>query len=209
MVCPNCGVTMVEGYKFCPRCGYQYDLGAQRPYQPISPPVRKDDSKVILIVVVVVIVAIVLPIILAALLYVMVLGFGGTGGETTPAVQLVRTTINGGSKFTLTPPSRDVLWADVGFTLSDGSGSISWFPTYDEWALRNSTMFYAGGPSLLGDVIVWLNVTDLVGFRYMYSGDYLTVTTGYPYHFSTTATYSITLLYGPTGQSMCTNSFHF
>jgi hypothetical protein len=164
-----------------------------------------------LIVIVVIIVAIVAPIILSALLYVMVLGFGGTAdGEITPVVQLIATPVNDGMKFTLTQPSTDVQWDDVSFVLSDSDGnSVSWFPMYTDWALQDSTRIYKGGPTFVGDVLVWFNVTDLVGLGSLYMGDFLTVTTGHPYQLSTSTMYYLALIYNPTGQALCSNTFHF
>ena len=211
MICPNCRAESAGGYKFCPRCGYQYDLSAQRPLQMGPAPARKDDSKLMLIVAVVVIIMVVVPIILAAAMYFMVLGFGGTDGdEFTPAVQISGATINDGKKFTLSQPSTDVVWSDVSFTLSDSTGSaVSWTPMNNEWALVNSTRIYAGGPSLLGEVIVWFNVTDLVGLGFLWTGDYLTVTTGFPYQFSPSTTYYLALIFVPTGQALGSLAFNF
>lgn len=59
---------------------------------------------------------------LAALLYVMVLGFGGTDGtDGTPAIQVLsRSSVVGGFKIAFTAPTSEVVWSDVTMTLSDG-----------------------------------------------------------------------------------------
>jgi len=56
---------------------------------------------------------------LAAVLYVMVLGFGGIDGNTSVAI-LSRNTVTNGVKFTLVSVSSSTSWDDVTIVLSDG-----------------------------------------------------------------------------------------
>jgi len=208
MGCPNCGVESSGDFKFCPRCGYQYDLRVQRPAQWSQVPARRDDSKVATIVIIVIVIVVVAPIILSALLYIMVLGFGGTQeGNVTPAVQLIKSPAVDGRKFTLTPVSiSNVAWGDVEFIFGYANESVSWWPMSAEWSHQGPSAFYSGGPSLVDGIVVWLNITDLAGNGFLDQGDYFTITTGSPYQFSPTIECVVTLVYMPTGGLMVRNA---
>ena len=207
MSCPSCGESSEGNFKFCPRCGYQYDLSVQRPVVWSQAPARKSDSKVLMIIIIVVVAAIVVPIILSALLYVMVLGFGGSSPEMTPAVSLSKSQVTGGVKFTLTPPTISTTWDDVGIVLTDSSESIGWHPDSGLWTYGNGIAVFRGAPQLLGLAMVWLNVTDIAGSGYAKMGDFFTITSGVPYGLSPATTYSVILMYEPTGGAMCEYSF--
>jgi hypothetical protein len=192
--------------KFCPTCGYQYDLSVWRPAQRSGQPVRKDDSKLLLIIVIVIVAVVILPIVLSAVLYFMVIGFD-TDGEQTPLLTLTKTSIDGGVKFICSPPTREAQWQDVNVLLSDGLNVASWSPMPNDWSTTGAFAVYSGGPSPLGMITVWCNISDLAGNRILNQGDFFTFTTGYPYQFSLSTTYTVTLVYGPTGSSMCSYSF--
>ena len=210
MRCPDCGAESSGDFKFCHRCGHQYDYSVQRPtnYQA---PGRRSDSKVGLIIIMVIIAAIVLPIVLSAVLYIMVLGFGGSseGDSTTPQLNLTRSTVPGGVKFTLSPTTRLTTWDSVGVLFADGLSFANWYPKSDEWVTYGSAGIYSAGPTLVGAVIVWMNITDIDGNGGLNQGDSFTITTGSPYQFSTSTTYTVNLVYLPTGAQMCGISFNF
>lgn len=164
--------------------------------------IRKDAEAVSPVIATILMVAI--TVVLAAVLYVMVLGFGGTS-QQTPTTQLTKSTVAGGVKLTLAAVSIETLWTDIDVLISDGTNSVGWadLASTDLDDVAGDRMDY--GPETLGSVTVTLNVTDLSGNGYANQGDYFTVT---GVTFLSTATYTITLIYGPTASSMTTINFN-
>ncbi|MDD1768222.1 MAG: type IV pilin N-terminal domain-containing protein, partial [Methanomassiliicoccales archaeon] len=81
--------------------------------------VRRDAEAVSPVIATILMVAI--TVVLAAVLYVMVLGFGGNT-NVAPTLDLSRTNYANGYKMTCTAPTEDVAWADVTVQLN----GISW-----------------------------------------------------------------------------------
>jgi hypothetical protein len=155
------------------------------------------------------IVSMVLTVGLSALLYVMVLGFGGVENSYTPGIMIVsRTSIDGGYKFVFSAPTAEVVWSDVIFQLSDGTGFASWYPsTQDLTSSTMATVTHSYGVGYgLGDIGIEMNATDLVGNGRMNNGDYITLTTTHG-QFSSSTTYTLTLIWEPTGSAMMNYPF--
>jgi hypothetical protein len=142
----------------------------------------------------------------AALLYLMVLGFGGTDGA--PAIQVLnRSSVPGGFKIAFTSPTSEVVWSDVMMTLSDGWETVSWHPTTQELtSTYPPTTWRFGSGQQMGAIDVWLNVTDLAANGRVGNGDYITLTTSGG-QFSMSTTYTLTLIYEPTGSAMVNYNF--
>ena len=164
--------------------------------------IRKDAEAVSPVIATILMVAI--TVVLAAVLYVMVLGFGGTS-QQTPTTQLTKSTITNGVKLTLAAVSIETLWTDVDVLISDGTNDEGWTNLtqgdLDDGA--GDRNFF--GTVTLGTLVVSLSVTDLSGNGYANQGDYFSVTA---VSFLSTATYTITLIYGPTASSMTTINFN-
>ena len=161
--------------------------------------IRKDSEAVSPVIATILMVAI--TVVLAAVLYVMVLGFGGT--TSTPSIQKLRgSTVTGGYKIELTQPTAEVKWTDVSsIQLSDGTNTAAWtVPTTISWT-GTTPKVYAAGSQSLGSATVWLNVTDLAGDGKVSNGDYLIFECS---DFSSTTTYTLTMLYRTTGGSLIT-----
>jgi flagellin-like protein len=162
--------------------------------------IRKDSEGVSPVIATILMVAI--TVVLAAVLYVMVLGFGGT--SSTPSIQILqRTTVNAGYKIALTNPTATVKWDDVSAVqLSDGTNTVSWTNVTTAKQTTGTPGVGKYGSKSLGTLTVFLNITDLAGDGKIGNGDYLIFTTFVSPTFASTGSYSMTLLYKPTGGSM-------
>jgi len=169
--------------------------------------IRKDSEAVSPVIATILMVAI--TVVLAAVLYVMVLGFGGT--SSTPGINVLRkSSIAGGFKIEFTAPTAEVAWTDVTIQLSAGAVTSTWSTMTTE-GLTSATppaVFPGGLKTELTPLSVYLNVTDLAGNGRMSNGDYVTLqvlgTTGV---FGPSTTYTLTLLYEPTDGSMLAYDF--
>jgi len=205
MNCPNCGERILDGASFCGSCGRQVGIPPFK--SPQLQPLPKKDNKVLWIIVIVVILVIVLPVILSAVLYFMVLGFGGSSTQVpeTPVTQITKSAVTGGCKFMFAPMSRDTQWDDVTILLADGVNTVAWYPPTIGLD-SGSSVEWVGAPQMLGALEVFLNVTDLAGNGHINMGDFFTLTVGGG-AFSSSTTYTTTILYDPTAMSMCTVYF--
>jgi len=143
---------------------------------------------------------------LAALLYLMVLGFGGT--VSTPAVQVLRmSSVADGYRFAFTATTSEVRWTDVTFQLDTDSGVMEWDGATTE-ALTSSVApaTQTLGVRSTGSLSLLLSVTDLAGNGRMDLGDYITVTATVG-SFSPATSYTLMLLYEPTDGSMLVYQF--
>jgi len=197
MKCPNCGASILDGSSFCQKCGLQVGTSQFTSSQLRPQPTK--DNRVLWIVVIVVILVIAAPIVLSAVLYFMVLGFGGTSTQT-PAATYQKNTITNGQKITIVSITKfDVPWDDVKIQLSDGTNIAEWSPTK---ALQTSTVGhnYSTSAALTG-LTVCLWIYDLSGNGFVSGTDFFTVFTygGAP-GFASGTQYSAVLLYEPAGE---------
>ena len=159
--------------------------------------IRKDSEAVSPVIATILMVAI--TVVLAAVLYVMVLGFGGTS-TTTPAATYAKQTITNGEKITIVSITKsDVSWDDIKIQLSNGATIVSWDTVAANHA-SSATYAYAG--QALASQTVLCNVTDVAGNGFVSGTDYFTVVvsgTGLA-----PGTYSAALLYVPTGEQIGT-----
>ena len=167
--------------------------------------VRKDSDAVSPVIATILMVAI--TVVLAAVLYVMVLGFGGSS-TTTPAATYQKNTITAGQKITIVSITKtDVSWTDVKVQLSDGTNFAEWAPVgtnLDGGAATSSnvTSTLTGG---LTGLTVGCLVFDIAGNGYVSGSDYFQLWTyGGATAFSAAGSYSAVLIYEPTGEKMGT-----
>jgi len=197
MRCPNCGASILDGSSFCQRCGLQVGTPPFTSSQLRPQPTK--DSKVLWIVAIVVILIVVVPVALSALLYFMVLGFGGTSTQT-PAIIYQKSTIANGQKITIVAITKtDVPWDDVKIQVSDGTNIAEWSPTM---AFQSTTVGhnYSTSTALTG-LTVCLWIYDLSGNGYASGTDFFTIFTyGGATGFSSSTQYSAVLLYEPSGE---------
>jgi flagellin-like protein len=159
--------------------------------------IRKDAEAVSPVIATILMVAI--TVVLAAVLYVMVLGFGGTS-STTPSLQITVTTdtATGGQKCSLTKPTADTSWTDVTIVLTQGGAAVAtWLPAstdLDGDAFITHDYGENGGVSL--------NITDVGGDGYISGGDYLMLTGG-------SGTYNLILTHEPTDGQMAEKTVKF
>jgi len=169
--------------------------------------IRKDAEAVSPVIATILMVAI--TVVLAAVLYVMVLGFGGTSTQT-PTSSVTKSTITFGVKWTFAPFSKDTAWSDVSVILSDDKGNTAtaWKPATTN--LNNGTTAkWNGGSKALGTITnVWLNITDLAGNGYVNQGDFVTLTTLSANTFSSSTTYTVTIMHNPSSSKICDGSFN-
>lgn len=199
--CVSCGRTIDWNADICQYCGHDY-----RPQVHVAQPSKKDHTGLLIIAVVVIVIVIV--VVLPLLLYIMVVGFGSPSDGYTPSIQvLTKMRTTGGYKIAFTPPTREVVWSDLTIQLNDGMNSVSWHP--DTLGLTSATppavWRYSSGQQI-GSIDVWLNVTDLDGNGQINAGDCITLTTSGG-AFSASTSYTLTMLYEPTGGSMVSYVF--
>jgi len=160
--------------------------------------IRKDAEAVSPVIATILMVAI--TVVLAAVLYVMVLGFGGTQ-QQTPTTQLTKTTVSSGVKMTLAAVSIDTLWDDVTILLSDGTDTDTWAMATENLDGGSAVTYrYTTASTNLG---VFLNITDIAGNGYANQGDYFTLTGT----LSATTTYTVTLIFDPTSSEITHQTF--
>jgi len=160
--------------------------------------IRKDSEAVSPVIATILMVAI--TVVLAAVLYVMVLGFGGTSTQT-PAATYQKNTIANGQKITIVSITKtDVPWDDVKIQLSDGTNIVDWSPTKAFQSTTAGKNYSVANPALPG-LIVCLWVTDVSGNGFVSGTDYFTVFTyGGATGFASGTQYSAVLLYEPSGE---------
>jgi len=163
--------------------------------------VRKDAEAVSPVIATILMVAI--TVVLAAVLYVMVLGFGG-GGQSTPQATYSISTITNGKKITILSLTADnVPWDDVTIVLKDtGTGSKSWLPMKED--LNNNagnSMNYSTGTGSMGALVIDLWAIDNIGNGIVDGGDYITIFT-VGTGFTSGMTYTVQFLYEPTGDQI-------
>lgn len=211
MRCPDCGTSVPEDATFCVRCGRQlknapFVSSHRMMAMKQSAPDAKSERKTLILIVAIVGVVVVLPVVLAAVLYVMVLGFGGTE-DYPPTAYLARTTVPDGYNFTFSQPSRDIYWSDVTIRFSDGYEFVSWDPLSSDLDGGSQTTQAFPLKALSVNFRVYLNVTDLDGNGMIDEGDYFTLTAGGGTQFTAGVEYETTVIYQPTGESLCTSTF--
>ena len=151
--------------------------------------IRKDSAAVSPVIATILMVAI--TVVLAAVLYVMVLGFGGT--SNTPNVQILsKTSVTNGYKVALTSPTSTAKWIDVQVQLTTTAGTSSWDLKTIVW----QTTTAPASANMSANAGVYLVVQDLAADGQIGSGDSLTFT-GVP-----TGAVTLTLVYSPTGSAM-------
>lgn len=158
--------------------------------------IRKDSEAVSPVIATILMVAI--TVVLAAVLYVMVLGFGGTSTQT-PAATYQKNTITNGQKITIVSITKtDVPWDDVKIQVSDGTNIAAWSPTK---ALQSTTTANNYSVQTLGTLTVCVVLTDVSGNGYVSGTDYFTVFTyGGATGFASGTQYSAVLLYEISGE---------
>ncbi len=158
--------------------------------------IRKDSEAVSPVIATILMVAI--TVVLAAVLYVMVLGFGGTS-TTTPAATYSKATIAGGQQINIVSITKtDVPWDDVKVQLSDSASTFwEWDPTTAALTATGAVTAQLGAQT--HGYAVFCNVTDVGGNGFVSGTDYLKVTGAFP-----AGSYTLALIYVVTGEKMGT-----
>lgn len=148
-----------------------------------------------------------ITIILVSVMYVMVSGFGGK--NFTPSVLVLdKQTVANGYKVQLTEATAEVKWGDVTMQLSEGTDIVSWInlTTEDLVSSTEPAVWHYGSALTLGALHVFLNITDIGANGKINRGDAITFTTFVSPTFSTSLTYTLTLVYMPTGGSILSSA---
>jgi hypothetical protein len=155
------------------------------------------------IVIVAIIVAVTITI--ASLFYLWWASPGADG--MTPAVITSRVPVIGGWQINIVSVTKtDIPWDQINVQLNGGTDSVGWsIKTADLDGGFNITAPYAA--KLLGTLSVTLTVTDNSGSGFVSGGDYFTFTAN-PV-FSSTMTYTVVLIYEPTGDQMSPGGITF
>jgi flagellin-like protein len=158
--------------------------------------IRKDAEGVSPVIATILMVAI--TVVLAAVLYVMVLGFGG--GTNTPSIQFtskVAITSPDGYKWTMTGPTSEVSWTDLTIILQQGANSGTW-ATASQTSLTGSGVQTQELGAQTVATAFYVNVTDMGGNGYINNGDYFTITGT----FVSGTSYTVSLMHEPTDGQM-------
>ena len=146
-------------------------------------------------------------VVLAATLYIMAFGFGTGTTDAPPVADFTKSSVENGLKFTFTPFSRDTVWSDVSFVLTVGDESVSFVNVTTEDMMSDSgTVTKNLGYRDLGNLSIYMNVTDLAGNGYVNQGDSFTLTTGGG-AFSNQVTYEVFLMYDQIGAVIVSMTF--
>jgi len=141
-----------------------------------------------------------ITVILVAVLFVMVVGLGGN--NYTPSVLVLdKSSVPNGYEVQFTNPTGDIKWGDVYVQLSEGANITSWtnLTTEDLVSPSSPIQWSYGGYKILGGLHVFLNISDLTANGKINQGDSVTFTTFSSPTFSTSLTYTLTIVYRPTG----------
>ena len=217
MACPYCGLSFVPGYATAPAAfissGKRIGLYLLSILIPLAGLIvgamylsKKDDvSKhvgTICLVLGVVSIVVIAPIASSAILYLMVLDFGGSNGTMTPQATYSQSTITNGKKVTILSLTVDnVPWDDITVVLKDsGTGSVSWLPVKEDLNdVAGDSMNYTG--KALGSLTVAMWAFDNIGNGLVDGGDYVTFFT-YGGATAFSGAYSVQFLYEPTGDQI-------
>jgi flagellin-like protein len=164
--------------------------------------IRKDAEAVSPVIATILMVAI--TVVLAAVLYVMVLGFGGTS-TTTPAATYSKATYTNGQRINIVSITKtDVPWDDVKVQLSDGTNFAEW-DTVTTDLDGGSAVSKNYTTKALGTLTICLIVTDVGGNGFVSGTDYFVVYTyGGASTFAAGTQYSAALVYTVTSEKMGT-----
>lgn len=164
--------------------------------------IRKDSEAVSPVIATILMVAI--TVVLAAVLYVMVLGFGGTQA-TTPAATYSKTPITNGEQINIVSITKtDVSWDKIRVQLTDGTNFAEWDPVATD--LDGGAAVYKNYTTdALGSLTVCCWVFDVGGNGVVSGSDYFRVFTyGGATAFSSGTTYTAVLIYTETGEKIGT-----
>lgn len=161
--------------------------------------VRKDSEAVSPVIATILMVAI--TVVLAAVLYVMVLGFG-TGGSNTPQTSLSATSVTNGKRLELAAITQQVQWGDVRLVIEDGTNTATVSPVTTD--LDGGTTVRAYYNTTLGSAMTFY-IVDLLGDGFLSQGDYAVMT--FASGLTSGTTYTVTLVYEPTGGQMARTTF--
>jgi DNA-directed RNA polymerase subunit RPC12/RpoP len=231
--CVSCGRSIQSDANVCPYCGHDYRAQWMRPqaveqissgmkilfyilslivplagfiigivYYSKGDPESKHVGKICVILAVVGILA---SVGIAAVMYLMVMNFGGVDGNI-PVASLTRNTITYGMKFTFVAVSSSTSWEDVTITLTDQLEFVWWYPHAFDLDPGISSEIQLSAESL-GAMTVTCTVYDLAGNGLVNGGDYFTLTTSGSSTFTPATAYEVTIVHEPTGSSMASITF--
>lgn len=122
-----------------------------------------------------------------------------------PSVDIDNTRITDGVMWTFTEPSDPLSWDEILIVLTDGTNVVNW--TISSEGLDNGSYSVAPYPQMtLGDVTVYLNITDTTGNATVNAGDFFTFTSSSG-KFLPAHSYAVTLVYVPTSDEIVTRLF--
>jgi flagellin-like protein len=154
---------------------------------------RKDKSAVSPVIATILMVAI--TVVLAAVLYVMVMGFGGTSNNTPTGAITSVTGTSSNKVITFGAISPTTIWNNVKISIQSGAAT----PVLSN-SITSTTGTVAVPITLTGYT---LSGTNLAANGNINNGDSITITTG----LTAGSSYTVALIYVPTGGSICSNTF--
>ena len=153
---------------------------------------RKDKSAVSPVIATILMVAI--TVVLAAVLYVMVMGFGGSTASTPTGAFTSATGASTAKQINIGVISPTTKWTDCKVTITPAAGTLV-VSSAITVGTTTASFTLAGGYTASG--------TNLAANGNVNQGDFITFTAG----LTSGTSYTITLLYVPTGGQICSLSF--
>jgi flagellin-like protein len=165
--------------------------------------IRKDSEAVSPVIATILMVAI--TVVLAAVLYVMVLGFGGTQ-TSTPVATYSKTAVANGEQINIVSISKtDVSWDKIKVQLSDGTNFAEWDPVATDLDGGSAVSHNYSTKATMTPVTVCLWVYDVGGNGMVSGSDYFRVFTyGGATAFTSGTTYTAVLIYTETSEKIGT-----
>jgi len=165
--------------------------------------IRKDSEAVSPVIATILMVAI--TVVLAAVLYVMVLGFGGTS-TTTPVATYSKAPIANGQQINIVSITKtDVSWDQIKVQLSDGTLFAEWETVKTDLDGGLAVTKNYSTKDTMTPLIICCHVTDVGGNGLVSGSDYFRVFTyGGATAFASGTTYTAVLIYTETSEKIGT-----
>lgn len=170
MSCISCGTAIPSDSNICPYCGYIYRVDTG----PLKR-VRRTERSMSVIIVAIVIAIILSQLLIYAIFYFQIANIGN-GNPPEPAVSFYLENAKNDVKCTFTFVKGDMGWSDITIKLDDRTNRTFWLPSsHDFVGAPYAKAAYP--PQTMGELTLWLNITDLEGNGKVNSGDYFVIST--------------------------------
>jgi len=211
IVCPRCSRQMPDNIAVCTGCGLQFARSpVAQQYYAFAPPQQapfpqaKSPNRTVKLITTIVAVAFFVMAAIFIALYALTPstpGPGGGWGKQTPTGVIMKAIAVDAKneKLTFGTFNPDTKWVDLKLLVDDGKTTLG-FTIKDNWELLNFTQVSGGNPT------IYPSGSDLAGDSEVFSGDYINIRVN-GNGFTSGQTYTVQILYIPTGIMICEKAF--